>query len=150
MIFYQARGFNLVQVLLVLAIFMIIASFAIPSLYQLQTGVQIDTVASEMSHNLRRAQIRALSGFNDSNWGVYWQERSYTIFAGDSFVARDQDWDEDYLITGSVLISNDLGDEIIFTKQTGEPDTAGSIILTNHANETSTVYISELGVIDLQ
>ncbi|MFH1667593.1 MAG: hypothetical protein ABH884_01045 [Candidatus Komeilibacteria bacterium] len=150
MIFYQARGFNLVQVLLVLAIFMIIASFAIPSLYQLQTGVQIDTVASEMSHNLRRAQTKALSGFNDSDWGVYWQGRSYVIFAGNSYAERDQDWDEEYLIAGSVSISNDLGDEIIFIKQTGEPDTAGSITLSNPANEIAIIYISELGVIDLQ
>jgi Tfp pilus assembly protein FimT len=144
------RGFNLVQVLLVLAIFLTIASFAIPSLYQLQTGVQIDTVASEMAHNLRRAQTRALSGFDDTNWGVFFDNQTYVIFAGDSYETRNQDWDEDYLIAGSVSIINDFGSEIIFSKMNGVPDSDGSITLSNTANESAVININTLGVIDLQ
>ncbi|MFW0862435.1 MAG: pilus assembly FimT family protein [Candidatus Komeilibacteria bacterium] len=141
-------GFNLVQVLLVVAIFLVIASMSVPSLYQFQTGAQIDTVAAEISQNLRRAQSKAIVGYNNSNWGVYFTEDVYTIFSGNDYNTRDANEDEDYTYSSAIQLVNDFSDEILFTKITGTPSTAGTITLSTTGNEQAIITINTLGVIE--
>jgi len=149
MIQYSKQGgFNLIQVLLVVAIFLVIASMTVPSLYQFQTGAQIDTVTAEISQNLRRAQSRAMVGYNDSNWGVYFTAGVYTIFSGDEYNTRDMSEDEDYTYSGSIQVINDFADQIVFSKITGIPDTAGTVTLSTTGNEQSVITINTLGVIE--
>lgn len=144
----KLSGFSLLQVLLVVAIFMVIVSLTVPNLYQWQTGVQINTIATEIGQNLRRAQVKAMSGFNNSNWGVYFSDNSYTIFIGDSYSGRDQSWDEDYLVLSSITMINDFSDEIIFSQNTGLPNTDGEVIISNLSGDIISITINELGVIE--
>lgn len=144
----KQRGFSFLQVLLVIGLFMVMASLTVPSLYQWQTGVQINTIATEIGQNLRRAQVKAMSGFNNSNWGIYFSNNSYTIFIGSSYDGRDQSWDEDYLVSSSITMINDFSDEIIFSQNTGLPSTSGEITLSNLSGEVISITINELGVIE--
>ena len=141
-------GFSMLQVLLVISIVLIIASMALPSLYQFQSGVQIDTVAAEIGQNLRRAQTRALVGYDNSNWGVYFGAGVYTIFSGNSYALRNTDRDEDYQVVEAIQVVNDFSDEIVFTKITGTPDNSGQVTLTNIAGEESIIIISSEGVVE--
>jgi len=141
-------GINMIQVLLVVAIFMIIASMAIPSMYQLQSGIRIDSVATEIGQNLRRAQTKAMTGYKDSDWGVYYSANSYTIYSGDSYELRDQTEDEDFIISGSITIVNDFGDEIRFFQNSGLPNVTGLVILSDLSNIQYEISINSQGVIE--
>ncbi|MBL7022051.1 hypothetical protein ISR92_01910 [Patescibacteria group bacterium] len=142
-------GFSIVQVLLVLAIFLVIASMAIPSLYQFQVGAQVDTVAAELGQSLRRAQSRAIVGYDNTNWGVYFEEDAYTIYSGNDYNTRNTDRDESYPYSNSILIINDFSDEIVFTRISGLPSSEGNITLSNSMNsDQSTITINSLGVIE--
>jgi len=145
---FNQSGFSFIQVLLVLALFMVMASLTIPSLYQLQTGVQIDTVAAEIGQNLRRAQTKAMTGLNNSAWGVYFADHSYIIFSGDSYESREPDWDEDYLVSAGLTMVNDLDEEVVFSKISGQPDSTGEITLSTFAGEIVSITINSQGAIE--
>jgi type II secretory pathway pseudopilin PulG len=141
-------GFSILQVLLVISILLVITSMALPSLYQFQLGAQIDTVAAEVGQNLRRAQTRAMIGYDNSNWGLYFDDHTYTIFSGDSYVLRNESRDEEYYIADAIQIVNDFDNEILFTKISGIPNNSGQISLTNIAAEESLITINIAGVVE--
>ena len=142
-------GFSMVQLLLVLAIFLVIASMAVPSLYQFQVGAQVDTVAAEVGQNLRRAQSRAVVGYDNTNWGVYFEEGEYTIYSGNDYNTRNSDRDEIYPYSNSVLIVNNFSDDIVFTRITGLPNSEGTVTLSNIMDsDQSIITINSLGVIE--
>jgi len=141
-------GTNMVQILLVVAIFMIITSMAIPSLYQFQSGIRIDAVAVEIGQNLRRAQTKAMTGYQNTDWGVYFSGNTYTIFSGASYITRDQTEDEEFIISSSITVTNDFNDEILFFQNSGLPDVMGVITLDDLTETDVEISINAQGVIE--
>jgi len=141
-------GFSLIQVLLVISIMLLLVSMAVPSLYQLQSSAQIDTISAEIAQNLRRAEARAMVGYNNTDWGVYFTDNTYTIFSGDSYALRDENKDEDFTIASSIELVTDFANEMVFTKPSGLPNTSGQIVLTNNVYEEAIIDINSLGVIE--
>ena len=140
-------GLSLVQILLVVAIFLVIISIAIPSMYQLQTGVRIDSVAAEIGQNLRRAQTKAMTGYQNSDWGIKFNTNSYVIFSGETCDTRNQVEDENFIISNSINMVNDFNDEILFSQYTGVPSVIGTIILSNITSEEYEIIINAEGAV---
>jgi len=143
----KSKGFTLIEVLIVFSIVVMVAAVTIPLYNRWQVANTIASEKTEVAQHLRLAQTRARSGLEDRNHGIYFQSSNYTIFEGTDYITRDQSEDEIYYLPSAVVISG--FSEIIFIKQTGVPNTTGTITLTNTiTNEVATIDINSQGLID--
>jgi prepilin-type N-terminal cleavage/methylation domain-containing protein len=125
------KGFTLVELLLVLAIFTIL--FAIVGTISLNSlpSTQLNTQVDQLESMLRKAQARSVSRHADSLWGVHLTSANATLFAGSSYAGRDAAYDEG-MVFPSGIIGSGLTD-VIFQYRTGATSTTGTITLTHSA-----------------
>ena len=74
------RGFTLLEVLLVTAIFLVLLVAGVASYTALQKTQIMEVTRSEIVQNMRVAQTRARAGENDLAQGVYFNGNAYTFF----------------------------------------------------------------------
>lgn len=139
------QGFTLIEMMLSIATIGVIATISIPIYQSLQVRNDLDVVAVEVVHSLRRAKVLSQSVDGDISWGVKVQSGSATVFKGASYSSRDTTLDEIFEIPTSITPSGLL--EIVFEKFTGTPQSIGTITLTSSANETRTITINNKGTI---
>lgn len=134
-------GFTLVEVLLVLGIIGVLAGLTIPLVASLPATTNLQTAAESLASQLRRAQARAVAGWNGHAWGVAFFADRATVFAGSSFSARDPLEDEETILPATVSLTSALGSEVNFSPA-GLPSAAGDLTL---ANSDATVAVVSLG-----
>lgn len=149
------KGFTLIEVLVVLGIFVILAAVAMPVYGNWQGAVQMDTSLEEIRSALRRAQAKSLSGENDAAHGVYFSvdpegHGSFIIYQGDAYAARSEEYDAAAVWPDSLALSLDIGaDEINFSQSEGLPSAVGSISLVgSDTGEIGSLTINNWGIIE--
>ncbi len=82
-----AKGFTLIELVLVMGIFTAIVSLSTISLSRLQSSSRLDAAVNSLNADLREQQLKAMSGDNDGqggssnyNYGVHFDAESYTFF----------------------------------------------------------------------
>lgn len=141
------KGFTLVELLLVLAIFAILFAIVgtISSHTLLSSQVKVESDAVEQV--LRKAQARTVSRHADSVWGVHIASTSVLLFAGNSYAGRDASYDE--LRSFPEAISASGLSDIIFQFRTGATVNTGTITLTHGATgERSTISVAATGLVE--
>lgn len=139
------KGLTLVEIVLVISIIVVITALAIPSslrFFQIQT---IDEIADNIIDVLRRSQSQAALQRNDSSFGVKFNPGSYVLFQGNSYVGRDVNEDEVFSLPSDVIVSGI--NEIIFSKLSGFPSSAGTITI-NISNDSRIISINSQGKIN--
>lgn len=145
-LYYQdKKGFTLIEVFLSLALIAVIAGIGAPLYQSFQARNDLDIAAQAMAHSLRRAQSLSQAVDDDSQWGVYIQPGSTTLFKGSDFATRDSTFDEVFSIPTTIMISG--VQEVVFEKLTGNPISFGTTTLVNSTNETRNVAINEKGMV---
>lgn len=139
------EGFTFLEILLSIAILSLLATISLPIYQSLQTRNDLDIATVGIVQTLRRAQILAQSVDGDMSWGVQMQAGDFTLFKGDSYATRDQNFDEIFEMPQHI-ISTGIS-EIVFSKFTGLPFSTGAIILTSNNNETRNIILNTKGVI---
>lgn len=139
-------GITLIEVILVIAIISLlgVSSTSIGARFLVDNYLENKT--NELVSLLQTAQINAISGKNDTNWGVTVANNQIIIFSGDSYATRNPEFDQFFRYPSSITISNQ---EIIFNKVEGSPNAPLSYTLTSNAGKISNVSINQLGVIDV-
>lgn len=150
----KTKGFTLVELIIVIAIFSLIFSSATVVFGDLIGRNSLKYHGYQLVQNLREARTSAVVQKNDSAWGIYFNNvilpYGYTFFKGDSYGGRDATYDLDFEFPAVISISQlDLGGEkeIVFSKSSGSPLSSGSLTLTTD-KESYTVFINTLGLID--
>lgn len=138
-------AFTLLEVLLVVALITVIAGISIPAYQSFQNRNDLDIAASAFAQSLRRAQTLSQAVDDDTSWGVFAQNGSITIFKGAGYATRDTAFDEVFDISPSLALSGTS--EYIFSKFTGEPSSAGSLVVTSINNETRTITTNTKGMV---
>jgi len=141
------RGFTLVELLLVVGMMAILASFVAPvstSFFQAQA---LDETAAGVLDTLRRAHAHALFQKNDSDFGVRFLSGSYVLFQGASYDARVQAQDETFDLPAGTAISGTP--EVMFVKRSGAASSTGYVTVTA-GNASTTIFVSSAGVIERQ
>lgn len=142
----KQSGFTLLEIMLVIAIIGILGGLSLPIYLNFQIRNDQDIAVSSLVSFLRQAHTRAVSGEEDSAWGVEIATNHITLFKGADFSVRDPSFDQVYTSTASITFSPTS--EIIFVQLSGEPNITPTIIIQGATVSNKTVAINEKGVID--
>lgn len=141
----KQAGFTILEVLLSLTLIALIAGFSIPLYHKLQMNNDLDIAAVIMAQTLRRAQMLSQAVDGDTNWGVYAQSGSITLFQGASYVERNTELDEVFSVPTTITPSGTR--EFVYSKFFGLLQKTGTLTLTSDNNETRNLVINEKGII---
>jgi len=145
----QRSAWNLIELLIVLAIVAVIGVIAIPQYRSYLIRNDLNLAAEKVIHMLNRAQILSQAGEQSAVWGVNVPEG--IVFLGESYDSRDPDHDEDYPLKPTIAVSGLI--EVTFSRIYGEPSETGVIILTAINGDTREIEVGAIlsgsGMIDL-
>lgn len=145
----RSLGFTLLELILVVAAFAIIAVVAVPISNSSLVRGNLDSAERTVESSLRRAYSYARSGENASDWGVYTTATNTTVFSGSTYEGRAAALDESNA-TASITVGGTVSSEgtalVIFAKDTGVPSPTGTLTLTA-AGKTKTITINAAGAI---
>lgn len=153
----KSRGFTLLEVIVVVAIVIIImtTSFTMGASFIVDRTLEAKT--HEVAETLKLAQIRSLTRYQNSQWGVLFQQNSpptndrYILFKGTSYATRDVAYDvivdlPDFLSFTNIGFGGS-GTQVVFAKLTGKTTQAGSVRLTTTGGDYTTVSVNGMGVV---
>jgi prepilin-type N-terminal cleavage/methylation domain-containing protein len=142
------KGFTVIELLIVLAIFVLLVGIVAPFFANTFNQSNQEITVLEIQQNLRAAQAKSMAGLENSRWGVYFQSDRYTLYKGNSYAARDTNYDQLTKVSGQMSISGLT--EINFTKNRGFPNMTGDINVTDPFGNILQVNVNSLGRVTLQ
>jgi type II secretory pathway pseudopilin PulG len=137
------KGFTLVELLLIIALFLIIgvSTSVFYTRFLMQNAVA--TTSDQLRSALHKAQWYTMMGKNGGNWGVHTDTGQIVLFHGDSYENRTVSLDETLSLYSPVNII--ASSDIIFTKRTGSLDNETSFVVSG-GNETESIIINRQGI----
>ena len=138
------NGFTLTELLVVLGIITLMLGISTAAYKSFQFKTDIDSAQNSVVQSLRRAQILAQGVNGDSNWGVYIQGGSVTVFKGNDYFGRDISADELTEISNRINLGATY--EVVFSKFSGEPGWTGDVVLSS-GDLSHSVSVNEKGVV---
>ena len=139
------KGFTIVELLVVIFIFGVIASMSFNVYKSAQAKNQTALAANSLAFAFRRAQVQAQSQDGDAQWGVKIQKGAITIFQGSSYALRNMAFDETDNIAGTISFSG--LSEVAFSKMYGLPQAIGTTTITGFNNQIINVAINSKGTV---
>lgn len=145
----NTTGFTFVELLVVVALFGIVATISIVGFQNFARFQQYNQAVSEVVAMLTQARMNARSAVADESHGIKFAPSTLTQFVGDTFVVGDP---RNIVATyGSVTFTYALTngvDEVVFQKLTGLPSATGTITVSGTAFTDATVIeITGTGVV---
>jgi prepilin-type N-terminal cleavage/methylation domain-containing protein len=146
-----SQGISLIEVVIVIAIVVIIASFAVPALSGFRNQQALRNITEDVVSLLRQARSDTIGSLNATNYGVYIEADRATYFPGAVFSA-DNPANKIVVFnrtvsTGTVSLQGG-GRTIIFDRPTGDTATYGTIVLKSTTNpaQQKTITITNTGI----
>jgi prepilin-type N-terminal cleavage/methylation domain-containing protein len=139
------NGFTLVELMLVMALVLIVGIFTSGVGVSYYRSQVLNETADNLVSSLRHAQGYALSGKDNSAFGVYIHEDSYVMFEGQDYESRVEEEDMVFPISANITMSGPV--EIVFSELTGTPNVTETIYLTLGSREKQ-IDILPSGYID--
>jgi prepilin-type N-terminal cleavage/methylation domain-containing protein len=147
---FRTRGFTFVEILVVLAVLLIIATFSIIAFRSLYEGSGERTAVVEITDALREARNNSISSKNDTVYGVRIASTSVTRFVGNTYSAGNASntlymFEAGAMATGTLV---NAGTDIVFARLTGMPNVTGTVLVVgNDGTSTTTISIEATGLI---
>jgi len=113
-----------------------------------QSASILRSAEDDVVQTLRRAQHRAVTGTQDSAWGVHFLGARFTLYAGDSYDDRNPDLDEVHTPKGSPTFYG--ASEITFAKLKGTAYPSGTITISHSVGGVTVVVVNAAGRITVQ
>jgi Tfp pilus assembly protein FimT len=148
------RGVTLIELLLTVGIFIILAIISVPTFRYFQRESDLNNSTQEIINTLRLAQDKTLASEGGSNYGVHFEIEKFVLFEGTSYNPLATN-NETHNLPQSVEVYeiNLAGEEteVVFDRLTGETDQFGriSLRLKSDLSKISTVGIKSSGQITL-
>ena len=135
----------MVEIALSISILAIIFVMTIPNYISFMTRNDLDIATLSLVQSTRRASTLSQTGSGDSLWGVNVATGSIIIYKGNDFANRDSSFDEVTNISPTIVVTGLTN--IIFSKQTGLPQSTGTTTLVSVDNESRYVKINQKGMV---
>lgn len=143
----NTRGFTLVEILVVFAMSGLVLAMVGPLSVQVLQKSQVAKERVYVEQQLHLAQARTVSGYQDSVWGVHLTSSQSILFAGATYAARNQTFDQIHSIPSGIIESG-LTD-VVYLERTGKTAQTGSILFTQTSTgNVKTLTINENGRTD--
>lgn len=146
------KGFTIIELMLVIVLIGISVGLSISYYRTSQIRADINSQAANIVHYLRLAQSGAVSGLGDSDYGVHFENSSYTTFKGSSYNPNSSSNFEIEIpatMTLNNIILNGAGSDVIFTRPNGETNSFGTLELSSaEINKSFTITITSAGTIN--
>jgi Tfp pilus assembly protein FimT len=143
----QRRGFTLIELLIVIffsmILFGIVGIFGVSSIYLQELDRTVQTIRNE----LVAARDEAMSGRDESSWGVAFGTSTAVFFKGSTYGSRDTDFDLVNPFAPRMVITGPL--EIVFSPPFGDATATGTISIVNGAHEAS-ITVNRYGMIEVE
>lgn len=144
----QLHAFSLVELLVVLAIFSLVAAMIVTSFVSYGVTQEFQTVRAETTTLLREARQRTLTSETVTQFGVHVDTTTIIVFEGSSFATgtvRSEFTSPNATFSSSF---SDGNNEIVFARLTGLPSATGTVLLTQtRSGATTTVEILDNGMV---
>lgn len=116
------QGFTLIEVIVVLGIFAILAALGLFLSMDFYRGYSFRSEQKILVSILEKARSQALSNINQARHGVYIEPGKYTIFEGNAWAGPNPSLDEEIKASSSVTISASppLPLEVVFEQLSGD------------------------------
>ncbi len=116
----KREGFTLIELIIVLTLFVLLAAMTIPYSVDFYRTRIFESEVETLSGVLDRARSYAVSGRDDSSWGVAFfpEEDYYVFFRGEDYDPEDPT-NQEYSVSSDIDISG--ASQIVFEKGTGLP-----------------------------
>ncbi len=135
---FLKKGFTLTEVIIVLAIFSLMAGAAALSLNGARNRVILDEAQATLISAFEKARSRAVTGVGTSSHGVYLEEDRIVFFEGSQYSGQGE------VIPFSVFIDAS-NSTVIFNRLSG--NSTDEEIILRRAGEERIIIINENGVI---
>jgi len=151
----KIKGFTLLEVVVVVALVVIIATTSFTIQGSILVDTNVDTKTREVVEMLKLAQLRSISRYKDSQWGVYFQvnpgDDRFIVYKGSSYATRNTAYDMILNLSTNLSFSNITfsGSEVNFAKITGKTTQTGSVQIVPTQGNTVTISVNSLWVIDV-
>ena len=121
------KGFTLIEVILAITIFALLASFTTINLLQPQTKATLDSTVTTLVADIKEQQTKAMAGDSlgsgtAQNHGIYFENTRYIIFKGPGYVASDPTNFVVNIDPSLSLYFNLPNSQIFFSQNSGEWD----------------------------
>jgi len=140
-----SQGFSLIEMLIVISIIGIIGAVSLSTYVEIKEVYNSEQAKGIVIDLLREASLRAKVLDGDSNWGVYVRQEEVTLFRGEDYDSRDEDFDRRVDLPESVSVGGLV--EVVYQKFLGMPNDSGVITFTNNY-ETQQIIIHNSGLIE--
>ncbi len=129
----NTRGFTLVEMLTVLAIFVILFSIGTYALTSSRNRKSADVVTDAITFKLEEAKADSISGKGGTSFGIKFNANSYVVFSGSTYNASDAANTTIALPDGISMSATIPGADtsVIFARRSGVPNVTGTITISN-------------------
>lgn len=128
----KLKGFSILEIVIVMAIMVILASFVLPASVKDIRKEEVKTAARDIAQQITTQQNNSYVSRNNSTYGISFAQKTYTTFTGNSFSTGLEK--EINTLPGSTVESINLtggSTEITFLAGTFKPSVTGYIEVTN-------------------
>lgn len=147
------KGFTFIEIIVVVSIFLILGILTMASFRYFQSRSNLNDDAEAIINILRLAQNKTLASEKETNYGVHFENKSYALFAGPTYVATSTNIVYNLLSKTEIfeISLNGEGKEIIFDRVSGRTNQYGTIKLRliNLPNQQKIISIDFSGQIFL-
>lgn len=148
------RGLSLIEILIVIAIMLILATMLGTMLSRFNSVQELHVGSGAAASVFERARARSMSGINGTPHGVHIASTTLTLFVGNTYDVASTT-NETAPLMGKleiVQISVGGGSDVVFNQLTGATSQPGSIVLQieGDSSRQRTITISATGAVGVQ
>lgn len=146
----SARGYTLVELILVMSIFVTLIGLVTINLTSAKQNTVLNTTLSVFISDVKQQQLKAMIGDTEgrgssSNYGVHLNTNNYVLFYGASYDPLEAT--NVTIEFGDNIQPESPGGDIIFTKVTGETTAVTITLQDTVTNEERDIVINRYGVV---
>ncbi len=143
-----AKGFTIIELLVVMGIFAILATLSTLSLTQAQHSTSLNSTVNTLISDLKRQQDKAMIGDTEgrgthSNYGIHFDSTDYVLFH-DTYNVTDT---TNFLVNLGGTLHITASNDIIFAKGSGESSATTITLSDTVSHQQKSLTINQYGVI---